>query len=301
MARRLPQNLARLAEQFGPDAASGILPPGSLHVDGVEFVSDYRADSSADRFFIIKPPDVVERFAEYVQRFPGSNIFELGIAEGGSTALVALVAQPRRLVAVELEPEPLDALAAFIQARGLDEIVRPYYGVDQADTARLTEIVDLEFGDEPLDLVIDDASHQIVETRASFEALFPRVRPGGTYVIEDWSNDHVFWDGMVRAMRESTDEQKAEFVRLMAEQASADAGPPTRHTPLSQLAVQLLLARASSGDVVERVTVGNEWLIVTRGPAPLEAGVFRVADCYEDHFGFLAAQPVADPDAEAAP
>ena len=39
---------------------------------------------------------------------------------------------------------------------------------------------------EPLDLVIDDASHLYGPTMASFEVLFPRLRPGGLYVIEDW-------------------------------------------------------------------------------------------------------------------
>jgi hypothetical protein len=34
--------------------------------------------------------------------------------------------------------------------------------------------------------VIDDASHIYEPTRASFETLFPYLRPGGLYIIEDW-------------------------------------------------------------------------------------------------------------------
>ena len=55
-----------------------------------------------------------------------------------------------------------------------------------AHTARLAEIVDEAFGDEPLDLVVDDCSHRYKPSRASFNELFPRLRPGGVYVIEDW-------------------------------------------------------------------------------------------------------------------
>jgi predicted methyltransferase len=38
--------------------------------------------------------------------------------------------------------------------------------------------------DQLLDLVVDDTSH-LGPTRASFNTLFPRLRPGGVYVIED--------------------------------------------------------------------------------------------------------------------
>ena len=43
----------------------------------------------------------------------------------------------------------------------------------------------MEF-DGRLDLVIDDASHELHATKASFETLFPLPRSGGWYIIEDW-------------------------------------------------------------------------------------------------------------------
>ena len=39
----------------------------------------------------------------------------------------------------------------------------------------------------PCDLIIDDASHSGPATRAAFDILWPCVRPGGYYVIEDWA------------------------------------------------------------------------------------------------------------------
>jgi hypothetical protein len=37
-----------------------------------------------------------------------------------------------------------------------------------------------------LDFVVDDASHFYQPSRATFECLFPKVRPDGLYIIEDW-------------------------------------------------------------------------------------------------------------------
>jgi hypothetical protein len=42
----------------------------------------------------------------------------------------------------------------------------------------------------PLDLIIDDASHMYGLTKTSFETLFPLLRPGGLYIIEDWAWGH---------------------------------------------------------------------------------------------------------------
>lgn len=53
---------------------------------------------------------------------------------------------------------------------------------DQSDGDKMDE-VGCFYG--PLDVVIDDGSHVQSHILASFLALFPHVRPGGVYVIED--------------------------------------------------------------------------------------------------------------------
>ena len=164
MNDRLPNNLALLYEAFGQDVMESIWSGDTFTVEGVEFVCQYAPESTAARFFIVKSPGLVEQYRELCRRFAGGAIFELGIAEGGSTALLALLAEPRKLIAVDLEPEPLPALEEFIGRRGLSDVVRPYFGVDQTDRARLHDILDVELPDEPLDLVIDDASHLLDAT-----------------------------------------------------------------------------------------------------------------------------------------
>jgi predicted O-methyltransferase YrrM len=120
-----------------------------------------------------------------------ATIVELGVYQGGSCALMALASDPEVLVAIEISEERIPALDALIAKRGLSERVHVHHGVDQADAATLGRLVDEHLAGRPLDLVVDDASHLVGPTRASFNALFPRLRPGGVYIIEDWSWAHI--------------------------------------------------------------------------------------------------------------
>lgn len=56
----------------------------------------------------------------------------------------------------------------------------------------------------PFDIIIDDASHQNEPTLKCFEYLFPRMKPGGVYVIEDttcmyWGETHNVGENTVMA------------------------------------------------------------------------------------------------------
>lgn len=61
---------------------------------------------------------------------------------------------------------------------------------DQGDADSLRQVAERH---GPFDIVIDDGSHLNEHVRTSFHALFPHVRPGGLYVIEDmWT---AYWPG----------------------------------------------------------------------------------------------------------
>jgi predicted O-methyltransferase YrrM len=209
-----------------------------------------------DRFRILKPRWQVERYEQIIDEANPKNIFELGIWEGGSTALLAQLAQPSKLVAVDRKPNPSAVLERFLDQRDLRVSVKTYYGIDQADATHLSEVLDREFGDESLDLVIDDASHLLDETRRSFNVLFPRLAPGGMYLIEDWSWAHtgfVFTKDQLRDV-----------------------------TPLSVLLFELVLACAHRPTVVEEIVVKRGLAIVRRGPQHLGSRPFDVTESYGD-------------------
>jgi hypothetical protein len=85
-----------------------------------------------------------------------------------------------------LEQEDPPLLRRYMEKRDVGGRLKTYWGIDQSDVGTLSNIALAEF-DGAIDLVIDDASHQFGPTQASFTCLFPRLRPGGLYVIEDWN------------------------------------------------------------------------------------------------------------------
>jgi len=76
---------------------------------------------------------------------------------------------------------------------GLDEARLTTVLGDQSDAAGLAELAERH---GPFDIVIDDGSHQNDHVLTTFSALFPYVRPGGFYVIEDlWTTYNANYGG----------------------------------------------------------------------------------------------------------
>lgn len=213
-----------------------------------------------------------------MRRYPPPEIVvELGIARGGSTALLNELFGPDLLVALEISPDPVRLLSQYIKDHGVSGVVHPYYRVDQSDRAAVARIVGDEIGDRSIDLVIDDASHQYTETRSSFETLFPLVRPGGLFIIEDWNVDQLMGDAIDQARHDPSSPHHAAII----ENDANGSGPNV--VPLTQLAVELILVRGSMGDAVREVTINENWLVVERGGDVLDPRAFRLADHIRDH------------------
>jgi SAM-dependent methyltransferase len=263
------------------------LPSGNRwQVGNTQFVFGFGGPSSGDRLLIQKPPPLVERYVELCKNFQHGAIVELGIAAGGSTALISLLAQPRKLVACELHDKPVAALTEFIDRRGASATVRPFYGVNQSDRARLAEIIDTEFPDQRLDLVIDDASHLYNETRASFEVLYPRLRPGGIFVIEDWKAARLGAKWVMAAMQ---DRSSPDFAGR--EQRLADAiakGEQLGSVPLHFLCLELIQVCAATSDVMSEITVNPNWIVARRGTAELDPATFCIPDHYADDWDWTS-------------
>jgi predicted O-methyltransferase YrrM len=227
-----------------------------LEVDGVQFVAHgatNRFKSTSDRFCLVKRPDVAAAYLGLLAELRPATIVELGVYQGGSCALMALVSDPEVLVAVELSEERVPALDALIAKRGLSERVHVHHGVDQADAAPLGRLVDDHLAGRPLDLVVDDASHLVGPTRASFNTLFPRLRPGGVYIIEDWSWAHVGYG-----------------VHRPAE------------TPLTVLVFEITMALPSRPGLIDEIRIDHDWALMVRGDGEFEAADFDISACYSE-------------------
>jgi predicted O-methyltransferase YrrM len=157
---------------------------------GADFAWDEWKSAPEDCFLMFKTRGLLEHFDAFFASkldFRPQNIFEIGIWDGGSTAYWFEYFNAQKIVAVDhLDREDSGYFRRYVESRKLADRVKTYWGVNQGDSRRLLEIVGNEF-EEPLDLVIDDGSHLPEETKTSFETLYPLLRPGGIYVIEDWN------------------------------------------------------------------------------------------------------------------
>lgn len=157
---------------------------------GVKFLlddrpGDQREKSDASRFVMVKTVEFIEFYERLRTRILPSNVVELGLFEGGSFVYVDKLFSPNRLVGIELHSRPHPALDDYMKD---NPHVSAHFGISQ-DSDECLEVVANSFSG-PLDLVIDDASHQYQPTKASFEMLFPLLREGGVYVVEDWGWAH---------------------------------------------------------------------------------------------------------------
>jgi len=231
-----------------------------------------------------KPRELVEDYMNLCRELQPRRIVELGVYKGGSTALLSELAEPEKLVALELSEEPVPILSRYVEERGLTDVVRPHYGVDQSDRARVAEIVRAEFGDEPIDLVLDDASHLYEETKSSFETLFPTLKPGGLFILEDWRWRHQFAEAFATA----TDLPEPVLEAIAQRIVDVAEGRGVQPVPMSRLVLELVLARASAGGAVAEINVGGDWVVVVRGPDALDRENFRIGDIARDAFGQLS-------------
>ena len=136
---------------------------------------------------------IVDDYAEFFDRNPDARprrMMEIGIWQSGSMVFWNEVLRPERLTGIDIRrPGDLSAFERYLASGALCDRVRAHWGVNQGDDQQLREIVEAD-NLAPLDLVIDDGSHEYELTLRSFNVLFPLLRPGGHYVIEDWNWDH---------------------------------------------------------------------------------------------------------------
>ena len=208
-------------------------------------------------FTLYKIKSLVDQYAKFWssrEDFRARNILELGMWDGGSIAFWFEYFKPDKLVGVDVQQkEDSQYFKRYKSSRSLENNIKTYWGTDQGNSALLRQIVRTEFQGS-LDLVIDDASHMYVPTKKSFETLFPLLRSGGLYIIEDWAWGH--WQ---------------EFQKL--DHPWFNEIPPTR------LIFELTAATGSCQDDpwISNISVFQGFAVIERGNALLpEASEFKL-------------------------
>lgn len=164
----------------------------SCTLDGVRFEvgkADFDAlKTTRERVWVLKEKQFFDRYDSYFGSSLPRTVFEIGVFEGGSAILLADRWPDAKIVGIDIR-EPNPEVAGHVERLGLVDRISLYYGVSQNDAGRIRQIISTEFPGG-LDVVIDDASHLYELTRQSFEAVFPLLRPGGLYIVEDWGWAH---------------------------------------------------------------------------------------------------------------
>ena len=127
--------------------------------------------------FIQKTPEILGFYRRLLTAFDRrpSNILEIGVKGGGSTAFWKALFPEATVVGVDIK------LKRWLKQNPSADCV-VYLEADQTDTGSLEEIA-AKYG--PFDLIIDDGSHVSEHQAITLKCLLPHVRPGGAYVVED--------------------------------------------------------------------------------------------------------------------
>ena len=152
-----------------------LFKPKSLNTLAVR----YRTDKS----------DLTHNFAQFYDKFFAPlrkkpvKILEIGIGRGASIRMWKRYFKKGSLFAIESE-----------QRRGRYGFLgaKVYVG-RQEDRSFLNKVMD-EIG--PLDIIIDDGSHRVDDQQTTLGILFPYLKSGGYYVIEDIHTSFPNQDGL---------------------------------------------------------------------------------------------------------
>src|ERR1700683_5816854 len=139
--------------------------------------------STDDVIYVHKHRKFGRSIDETLQRVRPKRMIEVGVLDGGSTIYWHHQYDLERFAAFDIVDEAPN-LTRYLERNNLTDAVRVHFGVAQTDRERLQAAIDGDFGGEPVDAVIDDASHQYAETKACFEIIFPYMRRAAGAVME---------------------------------------------------------------------------------------------------------------------
>ena len=124
-----------------------------------------------------------EIYERYMGPFRGTacNYLEIGVSQGGSLELFQQYLGPEaKILGIDIKPE-----CKQWERNGIEVLIG-----DQADPAFLSQAVAPK---GPFDIILDDGGHVPDQQLVSFLTLFPILKEGGVYLVEDLHTS--FWLG----------------------------------------------------------------------------------------------------------
>ena len=105
------------------------------------------------------------------------KVMEIGVWKGGSTRSWKEYFPNAQILGLDIMPECLNHV---------EDRISIHIG-NQDDTSFLKSVAEKRIAKEDylFDMIIDDGSHRMSSMKLSFDTLFPYVRSGGYYVVED--------------------------------------------------------------------------------------------------------------------
>ena len=184
-------------------------------------------------------PHYLQRYEDYFRPLLDKDVrlLELGVYKGGSLLLWRDYFERGLIVGLDLQPINLEDSTGRI---------RIYEGMQQ--DRELLDRIARETAPQGFDVIIDDCSHIGELTRISFWHLFDNyLKPGGIYVIEDWSTGYwdTFFDGIAFSNKPNLKFSSA-FFRIRSTLAHLQRSAP-RLNPLLRGVKRLLNRRQFRG------------------------------------------------------
>lgn len=193
--------------------------------------------------------DMYQSFFKSLDSTDFQNVLEIGMWDGGSAVFWHEILKPERLIGIDLlQNRKGHAFEAYKTAHTTSFF--DHWEVDQTDRSKLTSIIKSHLGDEELHLVFDDASHRYHQSLASFNIVFPYLKKGGYYIIEDWAWGHWLHE---------------------------DSSAYPAFTEPTRLIFELVEAAANMG-LIESIHVCSGFTAVKRGPLDIPKEGFHLHD-----------------------
>lgn len=216
----------------------------------VHLKEDIRDQSG--NFVFYKDRKLIDMYASFFKSLDDKhfrNVMEIGMWDGGSAVFWHEILKPEKLIGIDLlKNRKGHAFEEYKKAHTTTFF--DHWEVDQTDRSKLISLIKSHLGGEDLDLVFDDASHRYHQSLESFNIVFPYLRKGGYYIIEDWAWGHWLHE---------------------------DSSAYPAFTEPTRLIFELVEAAANVG-LIESIHVCSGFTAVKRGSLDIPKGGFHLRD-----------------------